>query len=315
MNIFRNIDEIRYDKGTVLTLGTFDGIHLGHQQIINKVIDCSEENNLRNIVITFHPHPRKVINPEMQLKILTTAEEQINILEKLGVQNLFIINFTKEFSQLTPDEFIKNYLVDKIGISRIVIGYDHHFGKGRGGDVEFLKASGKKYDFEILQIQPFIIYDEPVSSTKIRNALESGEIKRANKMLGRTYSFSGVVVEGDKRGRELGYPTANIKISDEDKILPQIGIYAVLVELGGIEYKALLSIGKRPTFYNDGNVIPEVYIYDFNNDIYGKEIKVKLIEKLRGEVKFNSAEELIRQMNIDKENGLRVLNQIKQLSN
>lgn len=315
MNIFRKIDEIGYDKQTVLTLGTFDGIHLGHQLIIKKVIACSEENNLKNIVITFHPHPRKVINPELQLKILTTTEEQINILEKLGIQNLFIIDFTKEFAELTPEEFVKNYLVDKIGISRIVIGYDHHFGKGRGGDVEFLKASGKKYDFEILQIQPFVIDDEPVSSTKIRSALESGEIKRANKMLGRTYSFSGLVVEGDKRGRELGYPTANIKISDDDKMLPQIGIYAVLVELDGIEHKALLSIGKRPTFYNDGKVIPEVYIYDFNNDIYGKEIKVKLIEKLRGEEKFNSAEELIRQMNIDKENGLRVLNQIKELTN
>lgn len=315
MTIFRKIDEIGYDKQTVLTLGTFDGIHLGHQLIIKKVIACSEENNLKNIVITFHPHPRKVINPELQLKILTTTEEQINILEKLGIQNLFIIDFTKEFAELTPEEFVKNYLVDKIGISRIVIGYDHHFGKGRGGDVEFLKASEKKYDFEILQIQPFVIDDEPVSSTKIRSALESGEIKRANKMLGRTYSFSGLVVEGDKRGRELGYPTANIKISDDDKMLPQIGIYAVLVELDGIEHKALISIGKRPTFYNDGKVIPEVYIYDFNNDIYGKEIKVKLIEKLRGEEKFNSAEELIRQMNIDKENGLRVLNQIKELTN
>lgn len=315
MNIFRNIDEIKFDKLTVLTLGTFDGIHLGHQQIIKRVIECSEENKLRNLIITFHPHPRKVINPEMQLKLLTTNEEQINILEKLGVQNLFIINFTKEFSQLTPDEFIKNYLVDKIGLSRIVIGYDHHFGKGRGGDVEFLLAAGKKYDFEILQIQPFIIDDEPVSSTKIRAALEAGDINKVNKMLGRYYSFSGVVVEGDKRGRELGYPTANIKLSDEDKMLPQIGIYAVLVEIDGIEHKALLSIGKRPTFYNDGKVVPEVYIYDFNNDIYGKEIKVNLIQKLRGEEKFNSAEELIRQMNIDKENGLKVLNQIKELTN
>ena len=315
MNIFRNIDEIKFDKQTVLTLGTFDGIHLGHQQIIKRVIECSEENKLRNLIITFHPHPRKVINPEMQLKLLTTNEEQINILEKLGVQNLIIINFTKEFSQLTPDEFIKNYLVDKIGLSRIVIGYDHHFGKGRGGDVEFLLAAGKKYDFEILQIQPFIIDDEPVSSTKIRAALEAGDINKVNKMLGRYYSFSGVVVEGDKRGRELGYPTANIKLSDEDKMLPQIGIYAVLVEIDGIQYKALLSIGKRPTFYNDGKVVPEVYIYDFNNDIYGKEIKVNLIQKLRGEEKFNSPEELIRQMNIDKENGLKVLNQIKELTN
>jgi riboflavin kinase/FMN adenylyltransferase len=315
MNIFRNIDEINFDKQTVLTLGTFDGIHLGHQQIIKRVIECSEENKLRNLIITFHPHPRKVINPEMQLKLLTTNEEQINILEKLGVQNLLVINFTKEFSQLTPEEFVKSYLVDKIGLSRIVIGYDHHFGKGRGGDVEFLLAAGKKYDFEILQIQPFIIDGETVSSTKIRSALEVGDIYKVNKMLGRYYSFSGVVVEGDKRGRELGYPTANIKLSDEDKMLPQIGIYAVLVEIDGIEHKALLSIGKRPTFYNDGKVVPEVYIYDFNNDIYGKEIKVNLIQKLRGEEKFNSAEELIRQMNIDKENGLKVLNQIKELTN
>lgn len=315
MNIFRNINEIKFDRQTVLTLGTFDGIHLGHQQIIKRVLKCSEENKLRNLIITFHPHPRKVINPEMQLKLLTTNEEQISILEKLGVQNLFIVNFTKQFSQLTPDEFIKNYLVDKIGLSRIVIGYDHHFGKGRGGDVEFLLESGKKYDFEVLQIQPFIIDSEPVSSTKIRTALEVGDINKVNKMLGRYYSFSGVVVEGDKRGRELGYPTANIKLSDEDKMLPQIGIYAVLVEIDGIEHKALLSIGKRPTFYNDGKVVPEVYIYDFNNDIYSKEIKVNLIQRLRGEEKFNSAEELIRQMNIDKENGLKILNQIKELTN
>lgn len=315
MKIFRNIDEIKFDKQTVLTLGTFDGIHLGHQQIIKRVLECSEENKLRNLIITFHPHPRKVINPEMQLKLLTTNEEQISILEKLGIQNLFIVNFTKQFSQLTPDEFIKNYLVDKIGLSRIVIGYDHHFGKGRGGDVEFLLVSGKKYGFEVLQIKPFIIDNETVSSTKIRAALEVGDLKKVNKMLNRYYSFSGVVVEGDKRGRELGYPTANIKLSDEDKMLPQNGIYAVLVEIDGIEYKALLSIGKRPTFYNDGKVVPEVYIYDFNNDIYGKEIKVNLIQKLRGEEKFNSAEELIRQMNIDKENGLKILNQIKELTN
>lgn len=315
MNIFRNINEIKFDKKTVLTLGTFDGIHLGHLQIIKRVLECSEENKLRNLIITFHPHPRKVINPEMQLKLLTTNEEQVSILEKLGVQNLFIVNFTKEFSQLTPDEFIKNYLVDKIGLSRIVIGYDHHFGKGRGGDVEFLLASGKKYDFEVLQIDPFIFNNEPVSSTKIRTALEAGDVNKVNKMLGRYYSFSGVVVEGDKRGRELGYPTANIKLSDEDKMLPQIGIYAVLVEIDGTEHKALLSIGKRPTFYNDGKVVSEVYIYDFNNDIYGKEIKVSLIQKLRGEEKFNSAEELIRQMNIDKENGLKILNQIKELTN
>lgn len=315
MNIFNDIDEIKFDKDTVLTLGTFDGIHSGHQEIIRRVIDCSEKENLRNVVITFHPHPRKVINPELNLKLLTTSAEQINIFEQLGVKNLLIINFTKEFSQLTPEKFIKDFLVDKIGIRKIVIGYDHHFGKGRGGDVEFLISSGKKYDFEVIQIKPFLVDSEPVSSTKIRIAIENGDIHKANKMLGRTYSFSGIVIEGDKRGRELGYPTANIKLNDADKLLPQIGIYAVMAELNGMNHKALLSIGKRPTFYQDGAVIPEVYIYDFNDDIYGQEIKVSVIQKLRGEEKFNSAEELIRQMNLDKENGLKVLNQIKELTN
>jgi riboflavin kinase/FMN adenylyltransferase len=315
MNIYREIEKIKFDKNTVLTLGTFDGVHLGHQRIIKNVIESSDKENLRNLVITFHPHPRKVINPELNLKILKTSEEQINIFQELGVANLFIINFTKEFSQLSPNDFIKNFLVEKIGLRKIVIGYDHHFGKGRGGDVEFLKVCADKYDFEVLQIQPFFIDEEPVSSTKIRNAIETGDLVKANRMLGRTYSFSGVVIEGDKRGRELGFPTANIKLKDEDKLLPQIGIYAVTVELDGRTYKALLSIGKRPTFYQDGAVIPEVYIYDFNNDIYGKEIKVNLFQKLRGEEKFSSAEELIRQMNIDKENGLKVLNKIKELTN
>lgn len=315
MNIYRKIEDINFDKDTVLTLGTFDGVHLGHQQIIKNVVESSLKENLRNLVITFHPHPRKVINSELNLKILTTPDEQIEIFQELGVENLFIINFTKEFSQLTPNDFIKNFLVEKIGLRRIVIGHDHHFGKGRGGDVEFLNSCAYKYGFEVSQIQPFLVDNEPVSSTKIRAAIESGDIHKANKMLGRIYSFSGVVIEGDKRGRELGYPTANIKLNDSDKLLPQIGIYAVMVELNGKTYKALLSIGKRPTFYNDGELIPEVYIYDFNNDIYSQEIKVNVIQKLRGEEKFNSAEELIRQMNIDRENGLKVLNQIKELTN
>ncbi len=315
MNIFRDINELKFEKNTVLTLGTFDGIHLGHKQIIKRVIDCSEKENLRNLVITFHPHPRKVINPELNLKLLTTRDEQIEIFEQLGVMNLLIINFTKEFSQLTPTDFIKSILIEKTGLRKIVIGYDHHFGKGRGGDVEFLKSCSEKYSFDVLQIEPFLVDNEPVSSTKIRSAIESGDLTRANKMLGRIYSFKGVVVEGDKRGRELGYPTANIKPEDEDKLLPQIGIYASTVEVNGSLYKALLSIGKRPTFYNEGSIVPEVYIYDFNDNIYGKKIKLNVIQKLRGEEKFNSAEELINQMNIDKENGLKILNQLKELTN
>lgn len=315
MKIYTEVNEVVKDSNTVLTLGTFDGIHLGHQEIIKKVVDCSVKENRRNIVITFRPHPRKVINPELNIKLLTTSDEQIEIFEKLGVENLLIINFTKEFSELSPEEFLKDYLIAKIGLKKIVIGYDHHFGKARGGDINLLKAMSEKFKFEILQIEPYLINDEPVSSTKIRNALENGDIEKANTMLGRYYSFSGVVVEGDKRGRELGYPTANIRLNSSDKLLPQVGIYAVLVEMDNKNYKALLSIGKRPTFYDDGQIVPEVYIYDFNSDIYRKELKINLISRLRGEEKFRSAEELIKQMNIDRENGLKVLNNIIELTN
>lgn len=315
MKIYTEVNEVVKDSNTVLTLGTFDGIHLGHQEIIKKVVDCSVKENHRNIVITFRPHPRKVINPELNIKLLTTSDEQIEIFEKLGVENLLIINFTKEFSELSPEEFLKDYLIAKIGLKKIVIGYDHHFGKARGGDINLLKAMSEKFKFEILQIEPYLINDEPVSSTKIRNALENGDIEKANTMLGRYYSFSGVVVEGDKRGRELGYPTANIRLNSSDKLLPQVGIYAVLVEMDNKNYKALLSIGKRPTFYDDGQIVPEVYIYDFNSDIYRKELKINLISRLRGEEKFRSAEELIKQMNIDRENGLKVLNNIIELTN
>lgn len=315
MKIYTELNDLVKDNNTVLTLGTFDGIHLGHQEIIKRVVECSERENLRNTVITFRPHPRKVINPELNIKLLTTSEEQIEIFEKLGVENLLIINFTKEFSELSPEKFLEDYLISKIGLKKIVIGYDHHFGKARGGDINLLKAMSEKFKFEILQIEPYLINDEPVSSTKIRIALENGDIEKANSMLGRYYSFSGVVVEGDKRGRELGYPTANIKLNNSEKLLPQVGIYAVLVEMDNKVYKALLSIGKRPTFYDDGEIVPEVYIYDFNSDIYGKELKINLISRLRGEEKFKSADELITQMNIDRENGLRVLNNIIELTN
>lgn len=315
MNIYRDINEILKDENSVLTLGTFDGVHLGHQEIIRRVVDCSKKENLRNFIITFHPHPRKVINPELKIKLLTTQDEQIKILEQLGVEHLLIINFTKEFSELAPEEFIENYLIRKVGLKKIVLGYDHHFGKARGGDVNLLKQFSQKFNFSIIQIEPYIIENEPVSSTKIRNSLENGEIEKANKMLGRIYSFSGLVIEGDKRGRKLGYPTANLQLTDPDKLLPQIGIYAVLAELDGKVYKALLSIGKRPTFYNNGDLVAEVYIYDFNSDIYGEKLKINLISKLRDEEKFNSSEELIKQMNIDKENGLKVLNNIIELTN
>jgi riboflavin kinase/FMN adenylyltransferase len=310
MQVFNSIKELTKDKNTILTLGTFDGIHPGHLKIIDKLVGCSKEKGCRNVVITFHPHPRTVLGSNNSVKMLSTQDEKITLLEKHGVENFLAINFTKEFASLTAEEFIYDYLINGIGLSEIVLGHDHHFGKGRTGNVELLKEIGAKEKFSVTTVDAFFINDEVVSSTKIRNALNEGDLKRANNLLGRYYSFSGTVIGGDKRGRELGYPTANIKLSSQEKLLPAIGIYAVKVLLENEYHFGLLSIGKRPTFYNEGELVTEVYIYNFNREIYGEYITIDLVERLRGEEKFNSAEELINQMNKDKENGLKIFNEL-----
>jgi riboflavin kinase/FMN adenylyltransferase len=310
MQVFNSIKDLTKNKNTILTLGTFDGIHPGHLKIIDKLVDCSKGKGCRNVVITFHPHPRTVLSSDNEVKMLTTQEERKNLLEKHGVENFLTINFTKEFASLTAEEFIYDYLVNGIGLSEIVLGHDHHFGKDRGGNVELLKKIGAVENFSVTTVDAFYINDEVVSSTKIRNALNDGDLKRANILLGRYYSFSGTVVGGDKRGRELGYPTANIKLLSQEKLLPAIGIYAVRVLLKNEKHIGLLSIGKRPTFYDAGNLVTEVYIYDFNHEIYGENVTIELVERLRGEEKFNSAEELISQMNKDKENGLKIFNEL-----
>ncbi len=310
MQVFNSIKDLTKNKNTILTLGTFDGIHPGHLKIIDKLVSCSKEKGCRNVVITFHPHPRTVLSGSSSVKMLSTQEEKINLLRKHGVENLLTINFTKEFASLTAEEFIYDYLINGIGLSEIVLGHDHHFGKGRSGNVELLKMIGAKENFVVTTAEPFLIDGEVVSSTKIRNAISEGDIARSNKLLARNYSFSGVVVSGDKRGRELGFPTANIKLSSQEKLLPASGIYAVRVFVENENHIGLLSIGNRPTFYNEGELVTEVYIYDFNREIYGKEVTVELVERLRGEEKFNSAEELIDQMNKDKENGLKIFNKL-----
>ena len=310
MQVFNSIKDLTKNKNTILTLGTFDGIHPGHLKIINKLVDCSKEKGCRNVVITFYPHPRTVLSSGNDIKMLTTQVERKNLLEKQGVENFLTINFTKEFSALTAEEFIYEYLINGIGLSEIVLGHDHHFGKGRSGNVELLKKIGAKEGFSVTTVDAFYINNEVVSSTKIRNALSEGALKRANNLLGRNYSFSGTVISGDKRGRGLGYPTANIKLSSQEKLLPAIGIYAVRVLLENENHFGLLSIGKRPTFYNSGEIVTEVYIYNFDREIYGKEVTVEMVEYLRGEEKFNSAEELINQMNKDKENGLKIFNKL-----
>jgi len=310
MQIFYSIKDLKKNKNTVLTLGTFDGIHPGHLKIIDRLVSCSKERGCRSVVITFYPHPRTILGNDNSVKMLTTQDEKIDLLEKLGVENLLIINFTKEFASLSAEDFIYDYLINGIGLTEIVLGHDHHFGKGRRGNAELLQKIADKEGFIVTKAEAFMIDGEAVSSTKIRNALAEGDIIRANKLLGRNYEFSGIVVGGDKRGRELGFPTANIKLSSQEKLLPASGVYAVKVMVENERHTGLLSIGKRPTFYNQGELVSEVYIYDFNREIYGAKVTTELVERLRGEVKFNSAEELINQMNTDKENGYKIFNKL-----
>ncbi len=306
MRIFNDLSEIQKTENTILTLGTFDGLHLGHKKIIEKLKKKALSLNCRNFVITFSPHPRNVITGNNTIKLLTTDEEKIILFEQYGVENLLIVNFTKEFSQLSSESFFKDYIVEKIGLKEIIVGYDHHFGKGRSGDVNTLRKMGVEFGFDVTTVEAYKTNNDPVNSTKIRKALSNGDINTANSCLGRGYSFSGFVVSGDKRGRKLGFPTANIRVDGEDKLLPELGIYAVEFSFDKEVHKGLLSIGIRPTFYNSGNIVPEVYLYNFNRDIYDKKVTVKIIEWIRGEEKFPSAEALIEQMHKDKLKGLEI---------
>ncbi len=314
MEVFESLSKVTNDKNTVVTLGTFDGVHLGHRKIIEMMRKKSEQLTGRNFLITFHPHPRKVVSKgNNNIKLLTTQSEKIALFETLGIENLLVINFTKEFSQLTYDEFFENYIIKGIGLKEIVIGYDHHFGKGRSGNADKLREIGAKHDFKVTAVDAVNIGDVSVSSTKIRNALIEGDIKKANSYLGRYYSFGGTVIKGDERGRSLGFPTANLKPEDEDKLFPAIGIYAVECFIEGIKHLGVMSIGKRPTFYDSGKVTTEVYILDFNKDIYGKFVTVNVVERIRGEEKYSSADELVEQMKKDTQAGLEILSrQVRQ---
>ena len=307
MQVYNDLFSIKKDENTVLTIGTFDGIHLGHQEIIDKVKERADGYGGRSFLVTFNPHPRKVVSNSGKVKVLSTLKEKEEILRKLGMENLFVINFTREFSQNPAEKFVMDYLINGIGLREIVIGFDHHFGKGRSGSIETLIELGKKNNFNVERVDEITINGDKISSTAIRNALADGNVQHAGKLLGRYYSFSGEVVHGDKRGRTLGFPTANIKLDDEDKLLPGLGIYVVEFFIKGNKHYGLLSVGRRPTFYNDGNIVPEVYIYDFDEDIYDEYVTVNVIQRLRGEEKFSSVENLVAQMNKDKEAGLEVL--------
>ncbi|MFV0236759.1 bifunctional riboflavin kinase/FAD synthetase [Empedobacter falsenii] len=305
MNVYQSLEEIKSIKRPVLTLGMFDGAHIGHQSILKQLNTIAKEIDGESVLITFNPHPRMVLQPNCDLKFIYTLNEKEEALEKLGLDHLIIHPFTKEFSQLTSLEFVRDLLVNQINIHTLVIGYDHHFGKNREGNYEQLEILSKEYGFQLVQIEAVDCDDIAVSSTKVRKALTEGNIAYVNEALGTNYPLSGVVVHGDKIGRTLGFPTANLRVNNL-KIVPAHGVYSVNVFVEDKKYLGLLSIGVRATVTNSHELRIEVNILDFNEDIYGKTIRLEFLDKIRDEKKFNSLDELIATMNKDKENAIRL---------
>ncbi|MDX1699655.1 MAG: bifunctional riboflavin kinase/FAD synthetase [Melioribacteraceae bacterium] len=312
MQIIDSINVPFDPKNSVVTVGTFDGIHIGHVEIINKLRIISEEQNLTSIIVTFFPHPRTVVNKGNDIRLLTPLEEKKKLLSEMGIDYLYVINFTEEFSKKTYKEFFDEILLNKVSARHLVIGYDHKFGKDRDGNINKLVAYTEENKMGISIVGPKEIGNETVSSTKIRNALLNGELDAANKMLGRSYSIHGKVVEGKKRGRTLGFPTANIEMSDKNKLLPKNGVYFVKVQLTNKQYFGVTNIGLRPTFNNAVEPIAEVHILDFDENIYGERIDLKIISRIRDEKKFADKFELEKQIKIDVS---KVRDKIKELTN
>ncbi len=293
----------------VLTIGTFDGVHLGHQEVIKKLLKISRESSGESVIFTFHPHPRHVVDINRDfLRLLTTQEEKIAILQTMGIDHLMIYPFTREFSKMSYDEFVKEILVQKMHMSCLVIGYDHKFGKNRQGDFNSLINLSKEFGFKIERLDELAMENIVISSTKIRKALYEGDITKANQFLGYKYILMGKVTEGNQLGQKLGFPTANIETYDSHKLVPRDGVFAVTVELDGILYKGMLNIGMRPTVSDvaDKRTI-EVHLFDFDRDIYKADITLYFEERIRDEVKFSGLEELRQQLIRDKESALKIL--------
>lgn len=310
MKVHYNIDEIPAIKNAIVSQGTFDGVHMAHKKIIERLKQIASIKNGETVIITFEPHPRIVLLPlDHGLQLLSTLNEKINLLEKAGVDHLIILPFTKEFSRLSSEQFIRNILVNKIKTNTLVIGYDHRFGKNREGSFEHLKNSASLYEFEVEEIPEQDIDDIAVSSTKIRQALLNNDIQTAQKYLGNSYSLEGKVIKGKQLGRTIGYPTANIEVENSYKLIPQDGVYAVWVWYNKARFGGMLNIGNNPTIEDKGRSI-EVNIFDFEKEIYTENLKIEFVSKLRNEEKFDGLNALKNQLHKDKQNTLEILNKI-----
>lgn len=311
MQVHRHLEQLPSFKNAILTIGTFDGVHLGHQKIIRQLKEEAKNNNGEAVIITFHPHPRKIVSSVPgDIRLLTTLDERIELLEAAGVDHLVVVPFDNRFSNLSADEFVTDFLYKSFKPHTLIIGYDHRFGKGRKGDYQLLEVYGEKLNFQVKEINEELLNESIVSSTKIRNALLEHDMLTANSFLGYNYFFQGTVVEGNKLGRTIGYPTANLHIESEEKLIPADGIYACKVEVKSqtSEVKSgMMYIGNRPVIGGKHRTI-EVNIFDFDEEIYGETLKVYMYDYVRGDVPLNGMEELKSQLAQDKENVLQIMN-------
>ena len=310
MKIIKNIIQARTIKNAVVTIGTFDGVHLGHQAIFKEMRQKAQEVGGETVVITFYPHPRQVLSIGTErLRFICSQEDKLNKFEEFGIDNVIIIPFTKEFASTSSEVFIKDYILENIRPSVIVVGYDHHFGKNRMGDFEMLTQLGRQYGFQTVQVDAQDVGEVAVSSTKIRNFLWTGNVKAANELLGYPYSVKGTVVVGNKIGRTIGFPTANLDIPNEFMMINNPGVYACYALVEDQRYQAMANTGLRPTIGDraDGDYIVEVNIFDFEGDLYGKTLRVWFIDRIRDEVKFESLEALKIQLEQDRIRARRIL--------
>lgn len=300
MKVYNNFGDYKKVPNAIVTIGTFDGVHLGHQAILKDMVRTAKEIGGETVVITFYPHPRQVLNIDSSnLRFINTQEEKLKHLEELGIDNVIVVNFTKEFSTISSESFISDYIVKHIAPIKLVIGYDHHFGKNRMGDFNLLHDMKNKYGFELQRIDAQDVENIAVSSTKIRHSLNQGDVVRANALLGYQFAYIGKVVEGNRIGREIGYRTANLSINKEYRLIETPGVYATYVDYDNKVYKSMTYIGRKPTVNNEDTENIEVHIFDFNQDIYDKDIKVRFVSKIRDEHKFESLDDLKKQIEKD----------------
>ena len=301
MTIYNNINEFSSTDNTILTIGTFDGVHLGHQKVLERLTNSAKENNLKSTVLTFFPHPRTILNPNKPLKLINSVKERTELLNRSKVDNLIIHPFDKNFSELDPEKYVVEILVKKLKAKIILIGYDHKFGKNRTADITNLKIYGKKYGFKVIEIKAEEISNIAISSTKIRKAISEGNISTAKKYLGYDFSLSGKIVHGKSIGRTLGFPTANIEIKEEYRLLPKNGVYLIQSVINHNKYFGMMNIGIKPTIKESSKTI-EVNFFDFEGDLYHKNIEVNIKKFIRDEIKFDSLELLKSQIMKDKIN-------------